>query len=364
MSTAPTVPTTWEGTMTIDPAKLEATFGRVVTDLAAAFTVRMVRIGDRLGIYRAMSESGAVTVSGLAAKVGCNERYLTEWLAQQVASEYVTHDATADTYALSEEFAAILADETSPTFLAGMAQVLASTYTDEPTLTAAFSSGAGVGWGEHHHDLFDGTLRLFRPGYAANLVDSWLPALNGVVDALRAGSRVVDVGCGHGASTILMAEAFPASTFLGIDPHPDSVEAARKAAANAGVADRVRFEVDTATTYTDTADLVTLFDCLHDMGDPVGALTHIRSTLSPDGVVMAVEPMAGDQLADNINPVGQIFYAASTMICTPASRSQDVGLALGAQAGEARLRAVAQEAGFTHVRRAAETPVNLVLEIR
>jgi SAM-dependent methyltransferase len=349
--------------MTINSAQLDATFGRVVSDLAAAFTIRMVRTGDRLGIYRAMAASGPVKVSQLAAEVDCNERYLTEWLAQQVASQYLSHDPDGDTYALSEEFAAVLADESAPTFLAGMAQVLASTYYDDTTLTSAFRSGAGLGWGEHHHDLFEGTLRLFRPGYVANLVQNWLPALDGVTDKLRAGGRVVDVGCGHGASTILMAEAFPAAKFLGIDPHAGSVEAARDAAANAGVADRVRFEVNAAATFTENADLVTLFDCLHDMGDPVGALTHIRSRLSAGGTVMAVEPMAGDALADNIGPLGQIFYAASTMICTPASRSQDVGLALGAQAGESRLRAIAEAAGFARLRRAAETPVNLVLEI-
>lgn len=349
----------------MDEAKLEQAFGQVVTDLAAAFSVRMLRMGDRLGLYRALHAGGPATSAELAERTSCEERYVREWLCQQFVSGYLEHDAETGAFTLSEAYAAVLADGESPTFLAGMGQVLASTYRDEDGLDEAVRTGRGFGWHEHSQDLFDGTVRLFRPGYVANLVSSWIPALDGVADKLRAGGRVADVGCGYGASTLLLAQAFPASSFSGFDYHQESVEQATKAASEAGVAERVEFAVGGAKDYTGTGyDLVALFDCLHDMGDPVGALEYIRTTLAPDGTVLLVEPYANDRLEDNVGPVGRIFYAASTLICTPHSRSQEVGLALGAQAGEQRLHAIATEAGFTRFRRATETPVNLILELR
>ncbi len=351
--------------MTIDQAQLEQAFGQVVTDLASAFTVRMVRLGDRLGFYRALAGAGPTTPAQLAERTHTEERYVREWLSQQFVSGYLSYDPDSDAFTLTDEYAAVLADGESPTFLVGMAQVLTSTYQDEEPLDEVIRSGAGFGWNEHSHDLFDGTVRLFRPGYAGNLVQNWIPALDGVADRLHAGIDVADIGCGYGASTILMAQAFPRSTFVGFDYHPESIERATKAAAEAGVADRVRFEVGGGKDYPGTGyGLVALFDCLHDMGDPVGALQHIRASLDPEGAVLLVEPYANDRLEDNVGPVGQIFYTASTLICTPSSRAQEVGLALGAQAGQARLAEVARQGGFTRCRRATETPVNLILELR
>jgi SAM-dependent methyltransferase len=350
--------------MPIDEAKLEQAFGAVVTDMAGAMTARMVRLGDRLGLYRALAGAGPTTPGALAARSGCDERYLQEWMSQQFAAGYLDYDPAQGAFTLPDEYAAILADEEAPVFVAGMAQILGSTYLDEDRLETAFRSGAGVGWHEHHHDLFEGTRRLFRPGYQANLVSSWIPALDGAEARLRAGAAVADVGCGLGASTIVLAQAFPASTFVGWDYHAESVEHARKAAADAGVADRVRFEVGSAKDVTGGPyDLVALFDCLHDMGDPVGALRHLRKLLADDGSVLVVEPFAGERLEDNVGPVAKIFYTASTLVCTPASKSQEVGLALGAQASEQQLREVALQAGFGGLVRATETPVNRVLQL-
>jgi 2-polyprenyl-3-methyl-5-hydroxy-6-metoxy-1,4-benzoquinol methylase len=351
--------------MTINEDRLNEFVGRFAGDLGAVLHAATVLVGDRLGLYAAMGDSRPVTPAELAERTGCDERYLTEWLSAQAASGYAEYDAATGTFRLTEEQAFALTSTDNPFFAPGGLQVAASTINDVDLITEAVRSGNGVDWGEHDHNLFQGTDRFFRPNYIGNLVDAWLPALDGVVAELETGARVADIGCGYGSSTILMAKAFPSSTFVGSDPHPPSIEAARKAAAEAGVTDRCTFEVATAQDFSGSGfDLVTTFDCLHDMGDPVGASAHIRASLADGGTWMIVEPNAADDLADNLNPVGRIFYSASTLICIPSSRSQDVGLALGAQAGEARTRAVTEEGGFTRFRRAAETPFNLVYEAR
>jgi 2-polyprenyl-3-methyl-5-hydroxy-6-metoxy-1,4-benzoquinol methylase len=312
-----------------------------------------------------MADGEAVTPAELARRTGCRERYIREWLCQQAASGYVEYDPGGETFRLPPEQAMALADDDSPAFIPGAFQLLAAMIKDEPHITERFRSGEGFGWHEHDHDLFEGTERFFRPGYLANLVETWLPSLEGIVDRLGAGARVADIGCGHGASTILMAKAFPASTFRGSDYHEGSIEAARRAAERAGVADRVTFEVASAKEFGGGPfDLVCVFDALHDMGDPVGAARHVRSQLADDGTWMVVEPYANDTVEENLTPVGRVFYAGSTMLCTPASLSQEVGLALGAQAGQQRLTGVLREGGFGRVRRASETPFNLVLEVR
>ncbi len=352
-------------TMGIDEAKLEQFMNQFVGDLGAAITAPLVLIGDKLGLYRAMADSEPVTPAQLAERTDCRERYIREWLCQQAASGYVEYDAAAGTFRLPPEQAMALADENSPAFIPGAFQLVAATIKDEPQIAERFRSGEGFGWHEHHNDLFAGTERFFRPGYLGNLVSSWLPALEGVTDKLLEGARVADIGCGHGSSTILMAQAYPASKFVGSDYHEGSIDAARAAAERAGVADRVSFEVASAKDFGGGPfDLVCVFDALHDMGDPVGAARHVRDQLSPGGTWMVVEPFAGDAVEENLNPVGRIFYGGSTMLCTPASLSQEVGLALGAQAGEERLAEVLGEGGFGHVRRAAETPFNIVLEAR
>ncbi len=349
----------------IDEAKLEAFMGRFVGDLGAALSAALVVIGDRLGLYRAMAAGEPVTAEELAARTGTDARYVREWLSNQAAGDYVSYDAEEDAFFLTPEQSLALAQEGSPAFIPGAFQLATALTKDEEKITEAFRAGHGVGWHEHHHDLFSGTERFFRPGYAANLVASWIPALDGVQDKLVAGALVADVGCGHGSSTLLMAQAFPNSEFVGFDYHEASIEHARASAAEAGLEDRVSFEVAPAKDYPGGGyDLVTMFDCLHDMGDPVGASAHVLQTLQPDGTWMIVEPFAGDRLQENLNPVGRVFYGASTLVCTPASRDQEVGLALGAQAGEARLRDVVTTGGFTRFRRAAETPFNLVLEAR
>jgi 2-polyprenyl-3-methyl-5-hydroxy-6-metoxy-1,4-benzoquinol methylase len=339
--------------------------GRFVQDMGAAATAPLVLIGDQLGLYKAMADGEPVTPAELAQRTGCRERYLREWLCQQAASGYVEYDPATGAFRLPPEQALALAVDDSPVFVPGAYQLLAAIIKDQPHVAERFRTGDGLGWHEHDHDLYEGTERFFRPGYLANLESSWLPSLDGVVDKLTAGARVADIGCGHGASTILMARAFPASTFVGSDYHEASIEAARRAAERAGVADRVSFEVASAADFGGGPfDLVCVFDALHDMGDPVGAARHVREQLAPDGTWMVVEPYAGDRIEDNLTPVGRIFYAGSTMICTPASLSQDVGLALGAQAGERRLTEVLNAGGFSRVRRSAETPFNLVLEVR
>ena len=352
-------------TDTIDDAKLEAFVGRFVSDLGAVLHAATVLVGDRLGLYAAMADGRPVTPAELAQRTGTDERYVSEWLAAQAASGYVEVQDDSARFRLPPEQAFALANERNPFFAPGGLQVGASVIKDVDLLVDAFRTGRGVDWGEHHHDLFHGTERFFRPNYIGHLVSSWIPALDGVEDKLRDGATVADVGCGHGASTILMAEAYPESTFIGFDPHEPSVRAATEAAAAAGVTDRCRFEVGRASDFPgDGYDLVTCFDCFHDMGDPVGAADHVRHTLADDGTWMLVEPYAGDRLADNLTPVGRVFYAASTMICTPSARSQEPGVAIGAQAGEQRLRELLAAAGFRSVARASETPFNLVIEAR
>ena len=352
-------------TETIDQAKLDEFMGRFVGDLGAAISAALVVIGDRLGLYKAMADGSPVSADELAARTGTDARYVPEWLSNQAAGGYVDYDASTGAFSLSPEQSLALAQEGSPAFVPGAFLVATALVKDSARIEQAFASGEGVGWHEHHHDLFTGTERFFRPGYAANLISAWIPALEGVEAKLEAGALVADVGCGHGASTIILAQAFPRSEFVGFDYHEGSIEHARQAASEAGLDGRVSFEVVTAKEYPgDGYDLVAMFDCLHDMGDPVGAAAHVRSTLHPDGTWMIVEPNAGDRLEDNLNPIGRVFYGASTLVCTPASRHQEVGLALGAQAGEARLRDVVVAGGFSRVRRAAETPFNIVLEAR
>jgi SAM-dependent methyltransferase len=349
----------------LDEAVLEQFVHQAVGDLAAAISGLMIHLGDRLGLYRAMAETGPVTPAALAAHSGTHERYVREWLGNQAAGGYVTYDATDGTFELGAERALVLADDQSPVFLGGAFETVASCYTDHDAFARAFTTGEGIAWGDHDDRLFTGCLRLFRPGYEANLVQSWLPALEGVVDKLRDGASVADVGCGYGASTVIMARAFEHSSFVGLDAHEPSILAARAAAATAGVDRRTAFEVATADGLPGTGyDLVTMFDCLHDMGDPVGAARRVLASLAPDGTFLLVEPAAGPDLSDNLNPVGRLFYGLSTVICTPSSLSQEVGLGLGAQAGPQRLEEVLREAGFSHVRVAVRTPFNLVLEAR
>jgi SAM-dependent methyltransferase len=351
--------------MTVDETKLDAFMGKMIGDIGAVASAPLVLLGDKLGLFKALAEAGPLSAAELAQRTATHERYIREWLAAQAASEYVTYDAVTDQYSMTPEQQMALADEENPVFLAGLFETLAAMFLDEPTVRKAFRSGQGVGWHEHSHGLFHGTERFFRTGYKAHLVQEWIPALDGVQAKLERGATVADVGCGHGASTILMAEAFPNSTFVGFDYHDASIARAQEAADEAGVGESVRFEVAAAKAYPGTDyDFVTFFDCLHDMGDPVGAASHVHETLAPDGTWMIVEPFANDTLVENLNPIGRLYYSASTLICTPASLSQDVGLGLGAQAGEARLQEVVTQGGFSRFRQATKTPFNLILEAR
>jgi SAM-dependent methyltransferase len=337
---------------------------KALGDLGSALTASLVVIGDKLGLYRAMSALGSVTPDQLAERTQTNERSVREWLAAQAAAGYVTYDPSTRRYHLPIEHAVALTQEDSPACVLGAFQGMTAAMRAEPKVAEAFRSGRGVGWHEHDPDLFHGTERFFRPGYNANLVDEWIPALDGVREKLERGARVADIGCGHGASTIIMAKAFPKSEFVGFDYHSQSIERARERAVEAGLNGRVRFEVSRAQEFPGRYDLVAFFDCLHDMGDPVGAAAHVRQALSPDGTWLLVEPHAADAVEDNLNPVGRLFYSVSTLVCTQAALSQDGDTKLGAQAGEARLREVVSRAGFTRFRRAAETPFNLVLEVK
>jgi 2-polyprenyl-3-methyl-5-hydroxy-6-metoxy-1,4-benzoquinol methylase len=356
---------TIEQPIEVNEDKLMQFVFRAVDEVGATLNAALVVMGDKLGLYRGLAEAGALSPEGLAERTGTAERYVREWLNAQAAGGFVEYDPDSGLYSLPPEQTVALTDASSPAYLPGFFQIAVGSVLDSPRITEVARSGAGLGWGEHVHDVHEGCERFFRPGYNAHLVVEWLPALDGVVEKLERGAVVADVGCGHGASTILMAQAFPNSTFVGSDYHDGSIETARGRARDAGVADRVGFEIEPSTAFSGTGyDLVTMFDCLHDMGDPVGAARHVRSALAPDGTWMIVEPNAGDRVEDNLNPVGRAYYAFSTLLCTPASLSQDVGLALGAQAGEARIRDVVTAAGFTQFRRAAETPFNLVFEAR
>jgi SAM-dependent methyltransferase len=347
----------------MNEAKLHEFMGQVVNDMGGAWMMAMVLVGDELGLYKAMADNQEVTAEELAKRARCHPRLVREWLNANAAAGYV--EATNGAYRLPPEQAMALAKEDSPFFVAPGQSVVASCFTDLDRLLAAFRGDGAFPWGEHHHRMFHGVEKFFRPGYQAHLTTKWLPALEGVVDKLKAGAKVGDVGCGHGASTIVMASAYPSSRFFGFDFHAPSIEMARTRANEAKVSDRVTFTAATAKGYTERGfDLICFFDCLHDMGDPVGAAQHANRALNDDGSVLLVEPFAGASLAENSTPVGRLYYAASSMICTPNSLSQEVGLGLGAQAGEARLREVFASAGFSRFRRATETPINLILEAR
>lgn len=351
--------------MAIDNDKLHEFLGKAIVDFGATFHAALVRVGDKLGLYKGLAAGGAQTPAELAKRTGTAERYVREWLCNQAAGGYVSYDGKTGKFFLSDEQAFALADENSPVFLPGAFQVALAAAKAEDQITERFKTGAGLGWHEHHPELFVGTERFFRPGYAANLIGSWIPALEGMKEKLEQGASVADVGCGLGASTVLMAKSYPKSKFVGFDYHDKSIELAKQRAKEAGVSDRIDFKVAKAKDYPGKDyDFVTFFDCLHDMGDPIGAAEHVLSTLRSSGTWMIVEPAAGDTLEQNMNPIGRAFYGASTLLCTPASLSQEVGLALGAQAGEKRLKDVVTKGGFTHFRRATETPFNLIFEAR
>ena len=348
----------------LDMAKLEAFVFRAVDEVGATLNTALVVMGDRLGLYKALAGAGPLTPTELAERTGTAERYVREWLNAQAAGGYVEYDPESGRYTLPPEQALALTDSDSPAYLPGFFQIALGSVIDSPRIAEAAETGEGVGWHQHNHDVYEGCERFFRPGYNANLISTWLPALDGVVEKLEQGASVADVGCGHGSSTILMAKSYPSSTFVGSDYHEGSIETARQRAAEAGVGN-AEFQVAPASGFTgEKYDLVTMFDCLHDMGDPVGAARHVHDAIATDGTWLIVEPRAGDRVEDNLNPVGRAYYGFSTLLCTPASLSQEVGLALGAQAGEARIRDVVTSGGFTHFRRAAETPFNLVFEVR
>ncbi|MDJ0590044.1 MAG: class I SAM-dependent methyltransferase [Pleurocapsa sp. MO_226.B13] len=350
--------------MTINQAKLEEFVGKMLQDLGAAVNSTLVLIGDRLGLYRAIADYGSVNSTKLAELTDISERYAREWLAAQAASGYIDYDAQTEQFQLNPAQIAVFVDEDSPTYMIGGFYSLASVASSEPKLEEAFRSGEGISWGDHSECLFCGTAKFFRPTYKTYLTSQWLPSLKDAIEKLEKGAKVADVGCGHGCSTAIMAEAFPNSEFYGFDFHEPSIMAAREQAQAKGLKN-VSFAVTTAKTYPgNDYDLVAFFDCLHDMGDPVGAIAHVKETLKPDGTLMLVEPFAGDRLTDNLNTLGRVMYGFSTTVCTPSSLSQEVGLALGAQAGEKRLREVVTSGGFSRFRRANETQFNFILEAR
>jgi SAM-dependent methyltransferase len=352
-------------TAAVDPEKLMAFVFRAVEEAGAALNCALVVMGDRLGYYRSLANHGPSTPAELAERTETDEHYAREWLNAQAAGSFVTYDPASGRYQLPPEHAVALTDETSPAFVTGLFQTAHGTISDASRIIEVARTGDGVGWGDHNSDVHVGCERFFLPTYVAYLVDAWLPALDGVVDKLKAGAAVADVGCGHGASTILMAQAFPAATFFGIDGHADSITTASARAAEAGVQAHVSFEAAGAQSFPGGPyDLVTMFDCLHDMGDPVGAARHVRDVIADDGTWMIVEPAAGDHVEDNLNPIGRAFYGFSTLLCTPSSLAQPVGLALGTQAGPARIKDVVTTAGFSRFRLAAQTPFNNVFEVR
>jgi 2-polyprenyl-3-methyl-5-hydroxy-6-metoxy-1,4-benzoquinol methylase len=349
----------------LDEGRLNTLLGQAVVEFGATVNAALVTIGDRLGLYRELAAGGPMSSSELAERTGTAERYVREWLNAQAASGWVEYDAESGHYAMSLEQSLMFAQADSPAFVGGAFQLALGSAEARDHIAEAFTTGTGFGWHEHHHDVFDGCRRFFEPGYHANIVQAWIPALDGVHEKLTAGGRIADIGAGQGASAIIMATAYPNATVDASDLHDGSIEEARRLAAAAGVDDRARFTVAAADALPgDGYDLVTSFDCLHDMGDPVAVARAVRAALAPDGAWMIVEPRAGDTVAENLNPVGRAYYAFSTLLCTPSSLSQEGGLALGAQAGEARLSEVLGAAGFTQVRRAADTPFNIVLEAR
>ena len=351
--------------MAVDTEKLNALVGKFLNDMGASITGPSILLGEQLGLYKALAENGPSTSAELASKTGIRERYLREWLASQAAAGYIQYNESSKQFSMTPEQTLTLTDENSPVYIPGAFYLVASVYKDQRKIAEAIRKGEGLGWHEHHVDLFQGTRKFFRPAYLANLVSNWLPGLEGVVDKLRDGARVADVGCGLGASTIIMAKAFPKSQFLGFDYHLESIEWAQNDAVSEKVTSNTDFQVATAKAFPGKDyDLVTFFDCLHDMGDPVGAGKHVRGVLKPNGTWMVVEPFANEETAKNLTPVGRVFYNASTLICVPASLSQEVGSGLGAQAGDAALTEVFHEAGFTRVRKAVETPFNRVFEVR
>ena len=348
--------------MNVDEMKLQEFLGKMVNEMGAAANGALILIGDRLGLYKALSENGPMTSTDLAKATATAERYVREWVSAQAASGYVEYDATTQKFYMTPEQSMVLGNEDSPVIMTGAFYAISSMYHDEPQITEVFKSGQGVAWGNHNSCLFCGTEKFFRPSYRANLVSNWIPALDGVEEKLKKGAKVADVGCGHGASTLVMAEAFPNSQFIGYDIHDKSIEHAAQLAKESGLSN-ISFEVATAKNFPGKGyDLVAFFDCLHDMGDPVGACAHVVEALNEEGTCMIVEPFAKDRLEDNLNPVGRAFYAFSTMLCTPTSLGQEVGLGLGAQAGEKRLKEVVLSGGFNHFRKATETPFNLILE--
>ena len=362
MSIVNDTPTT---TAAVDPDRLMAFVFRAVEEAGAALNCALVVMGDRLGYYRSLADSGASTPAELAQRTDTDEHYAREWLNAQAAGSFVTYDPATGRYHLPPEQAVALSDETSPAFVGGLFQTAYGTVCDANRIIEAARTGDGVGWGDHCTDVHAGCERFFAPTYAAHLVADWLPALDAVVDKLTAGAAVADVGCGHGASTILMAQSFPASTFHGIDGHDGSITTARVRAADSGASSQVSFETAAADAFAGGPyDLVTMFDCLHDMGDPIGAARHVRAAIADDGTWMIVEPAAGDHVADNLSPIGRAFYGFSTLLCTPSSLAQPVGLALGTQAGPAKIRDVVTAAGFTRFRLVAQTPFNNVFEVR
>jgi SAM-dependent methyltransferase len=351
--------------MAVNPDKLNAFVGKFVNDFGAALHGPAILVGEQLGLYTALANHGPVSSSGLAEKTGTNERYLREWLSGQAAAGYIEYDPKTKRFWMTPEQKFTLTDENSPAYLPGAFYIASSAYKDQRKIAEAIRTGKGFGWHERHVDLFQGTKKFFRPGYIANLVGSWLPSLEGVVPKLKAGAKVADVGCGLGASTILMAKAFPNSEFIGFDYHGESIEWARNDAVSADVSKNTDFQVASAKGFPGTGyDLITFFDCLHDMGDPAGAAKHVHQALKPDGTWMVVEPLARDTLEQNLNPVGRVFYNASVLLCVPSSLDQEVGAGLGAQASDAALEEVFRAGGFQHIRKAVETPFNRVFEVR